>query len=144
MGFSAIAGHLILLVALFSAGALVAGAINNSTGDQIEARAEFGHRLREMGHADYDLHSEGYGSTQDRTYANFTNNGSQEVPLDEVTLLVDGTVFDHTDVDTFQIRGATSSNLWLPGEVLEIVTDGRGDADVTVAGPHGVTAHRRN
>lgn len=144
MGFGAVAGHVIMFLAVFSAGILVAGAFNNSVSSQIEARDEMADRLRVQAHASYELASSNYTSGADRTYANFTNNGSDEVDIDDVTLLVDGTQTDHSDVQRFRVRGQSSSDLWMPGEVLEIMTEGRGNVDVTVAGPYGVTGHRRN
>jgi archaellum component FlaF (FlaF/FlaG flagellin family) len=144
VGFGAVAGHVVMFLAVFSAGILVAGAFNNSVSSQLEARNEMTDRMRVQLTADYDLHSGNYTSGADRTYANFTNNGSNEVDLDDVTLLVDGTQTDQADVQRFEIRGATSSNVWMPGEVLEVMTEGRGDVDVTVAGPYGVTGQRRN
>lgn len=144
MGFGAVAGHLVMFLALFSAGVLVAGALNNSMSAQIEARNEMTDRMRAQVNAAYDLSSEGYESGSDRTYANFTNNASDEVDLDDVTLLVDGTQTDQSQVQTFQVRSNSGSDLWMPGEVLEVMTEGRGNVDVTVAGPYGVTGHRRN
>lgn len=144
MGFGAVAGHLVLFMAIFSAGVLMAGAINNSMSAQLDAREEFSDRLRAGAHADYELNSSNYTSGPDRTYANFTNEGSNEVPLDEVTLLIDGTETDTSNVQRFRVSADHSSNLWLPGEELEIMTEGRGDVDVTIAGPYGVQAHRRN
>lgn len=144
MGFGAVAGHLVMFLAVFSAGILVASAVNNSVSSQIEARNELGDRLRVQSSAGFELASSNYSADPDRTYANFTNEGSQEVHLDDVTLLVGGTQTDHDAVQRFQIRDNTSSNLWMPGEVLEIMTEGRGDVDLTIAGPYGETAHRRN
>jgi archaellum component FlaF (FlaF/FlaG flagellin family) len=144
VGFGAVAGHVVMFLAVFSAGILVAGAVNNSMSAQIEARNEHADRLRAGANAAYDLTSSNYTAGADRTYANFTNDGSEEVDLDDVTLLVDGTRQSHDQVQRFQIRSNASSDAWLPGEVLEIVTEGRGDVDVTIAGPYGVTGHRRN
>lgn len=144
MGFGAVAGHLVMFLAVFSAGILVAGAINNSMSSQIEARHEAADRFQAQANAAYDLASEGYSSGSDRTYANFTNNGSEEVDLDDVTLLVDGSQTDHSAVQTFQVRNQAGSDLWMPGEVLEIMTESRGNVDITIAGPYGVTEHRRN
>lgn len=144
MGFGAVAGHLILFIALFSAGAIAAGAINNSLSAQVDARSEFSDRVRTQATVGYHLDSENYTSPNDRTYANFTNDGSQEIPIDDLTLLVDGTVLEHDQVATFQVRGHTGSNLWMPGEVLEVMTEGRGDVDITISDPYGVQAHRRN
>lgn len=143
MGFGAVAGHLILLVAVFSAGVLVAGAINNNLSSQVDARDELADRLRDSARADYNLTSDGYASGTDRTFANFTNTGSREVNITDVTLLVDGTVIEHDQVHTFEIRDHADSDVWAPGDVLEVTTDGRGDANVTIADPYGLAAHRR-
>lgn len=160
MGFGAVAGHLVMFLAVFGAGVLMAGAINNSMSAQIEARNELGDRLRLESTADYELVSEGFVPERcvddqpqagcqgtidpESTYANFTNEGSREVNLTDVTLLVDGTQTDHDQVETFEIRDNASSDIWLPGEILEIEVENQGDVDITIAGPHGVTAHRRN
>ncbi len=144
MGFGAVAGHLVIFLAVFSAGILMAGAINNGMSAQIEARDEFTDRMAAKLNAGYSLASDGYSSGLDRTYANFTNDGSREVSLEGVTLLVDGQQRDPDQVQTFRIRDGGGTDLWMPGEVLEIRTEDRGNVDITITGPHGVASHRRN
>lgn len=143
MGFAAVAGHVVILAAVFSAGILMAGAMNDSASSQIEARHELAERLEESSNADYDLLSEGYSSGPDRTYANFTNDGSSEVNLDDVTLLVNGTVEAEEDVQRFQVREDTSSRIWMPGETLEVMLENEGNAHVTIVDGNGIAAHRR-
>ncbi len=143
MGFAAVAGHVIILVALFSSGLLLAGAFNNSLSSQIDARHELEQRLKDAARAEYTLESHGYAPDNDRTYANFTNDGAREVNLDDVTVLVDGTVLDENAIQRFELREDASSRIWMPGETLEIMTQNRGDADLTIADLYGIAHHRR-
>lgn len=144
MGFAAVAGHVILFVALLSAGVMLASAINNSLSGQIDARSGYVDRVRLASTEDVELASSGYASATDRTYANFTNNGSDEIEFDELTLLVAGTVTDDADVDRFRVRDHAGSEVWLPGETLEVRTEGRGDVDIALAAPQGTLEYRRN
>lgn len=144
MGFAAVAGHVVILVAMFSAGALFAGAMNDSLSSQMEAREKLAERIEAASRAEYSLASEGYSSGTDRTYANFTNDGAGEVNLDDLTILVDGTVTSETDVQRFRVREDTSSRIWMPGETLEVMLENRGNADVTIVDGNGVAAHRRS
>lgn len=143
MGFAAVAGHVIILVAAFSAGILLAGAINNSLSSQIDARNDLTDRLTDAARTDYALASEGYSAGTDRTYANFTNDGAREIHLDHVTLLIDGIHHAHDDIAHVEIRETSTSEIWMPGETLEIMTENQGNTNITVADLYGLATHRR-
>lgn len=143
VGLSAVAAHLIVLVALASAGTLLVSAVNESISGQLDAQSLAFDRLRVQADADIRLASHGYSATPDRTYANWTNDGSREIPLDKVTLLVDGVFTSQASVATFEVREDASSNLWMPGETLEVMTEGQGNVDLTIVGPYANAAYRR-
>lgn len=143
MGFAAVAGHLVILVALVSAGTVLVAAISDSFSDVVNAQEQAIQRMREARAEDIDLRSEFFSSSSDKVMANWTNNGSEELRFDEVNLLVDGDVTDKDTVDTFQVRGATSSDVWAPGEVLEVVVTGQGDVPLGVVALHGTADYRR-
>lgn len=159
MGAGVAAAHLVVFITVASVGTLLVGAATDSWRENTEAQAEAIDRLKATAHEDMDLAATGFEpatcindnpppgcqGTQipGRTWANFTNNGGDAIPLDEVDVLVNGTYTLHADLAVYQVTGATTSNLWLPGETLEIRVDDRGDADVTVVGPYGTKAYRR-
>lgn len=143
MGFAAVAGHVVIFVAIFGAGALLAGAFNDSLSSQLDARHEFTERIKTAAGAEYEIESEAYVSGSDRTYVNLTNTGANEVHLDDVTLLLEGAVRDENDAETFRVRETPSSRIWMPGETLEIMVENEGNADLTIVDAHGIATHRR-
>lgn len=159
MGAGVAAAHLIVFIAVASAGTIFVGVASDAWRDTSQAQAEAIDRLERTANEDIRLAEDAFVPSTcvnddpdpgcqgtllpDRTWANFTNNGSHEIPLDKVTVLVNG---GWTDTDTlahFEVRESPSSNLWIPGETLEIRVDGEGDADVTVVGPQGTKTYRR-
>lgn len=143
MGIGVSAAHLVIFLALASAGTVLASTLLHTMADNTEAQTEAGHRLREAANERFSLDSGGYGANADRAYANFTNDGSDEIALDDVTLLVGGTVTASSSVAVFEVAGNPTSNLWMPGETVNVRVDGQGDVDVGIVGPHGTAAYRR-
>lgn len=159
MGLSVPAAHVVIFIALASAGTLLAGSFTEAFRDTNDARADAVRREQAAVNERLMLASEGYHPehckddgpgngcqgtiVQESTYANVTNNGSEEILLEDVDVLLDGQATARSSLAVFQIRGNATTNVWLPGETLEIRVDDQGDADVTVVGPHGVKAYRR-
>lgn len=159
MGLSVPAAHVIVFIALTSAGTLLAGSIAETFRDTNEARAEAIHREQTAINERLLLASGGYHPehcindnpgngcqgtlVQESTYANVTNDGSDEINITDVDVLLDGQAVDTDTLAVFQVRETPSSELWMPGETLEVRVDDQGDVDVTVVSPHGVKAYRR-
>lgn len=143
MGFAAVAGHLVILVAVVSAGTVLVAAISDNFSDVVDAQAEAIQRMREARAEELELRSDFYSGPDDQVMANWTNNGSEEIRFDALTLLVEGDVTDEDTVDRFQVRSATSSEVWAPGEVLEVRVSGHGDAHLGLVAPHGTADYRR-
>lgn len=162
MGAGVAAAHLVIFVAVASVGTLLVGAATDAMREGNVAQADAIHRLSQAANEritflDGAFNDErctndnnpgtpgcqGGDPLPNRLYANFTNNGSHEIPLDKVAVLLDGAWTDTSTLDTFEIRGATTSELWMPGEVLEIMVQGTPDHDVAAVAPHGTKAYRR-
>lgn len=143
MGLSAAAGHLVILVALVSAGTLLVATVSDNVSDVVSSQSEAIHRMREARSEELDLDSDYFDANNSQVMANWTNNGSEEIRFDELTLVVAGDVTDKDTVDRFQVRGATSSEVWAPGEILEVRVSGHGDADLGLVAPHGTADWRR-
>lgn len=143
VGFAAAAGHLVILVAMVSAGTVLVAVISDNFTDIVNAQAQAIQRIREARSEEIDLKSEFFDSNNDVVMANWTNNGSEEIRFEDLTLLVGGNFKDKDTVSVFQVRGATSSEVWLPGEVLEVEVSGEGNADLALVAPHGTADYRR-
>ncbi len=159
MGAGVAAAHLIVFIAVASVGTILFGVATDAWRENTEAQAHAVDRLQRTANEQIKLAADafvpskcinddpqpGCGGTllPDRTWANFTNNGSHEIPLEKVTVLVDGSWTDTDTLAHFEVRESPGSNLWIPGETLEIRVEGQGDADVTVVAPQGTKAYRR-
>lgn len=143
MGLAAVAGHLVVLVALVSAGTVLVAAWSDNVTDIVDAQSEAMDRMREHRGEELDLRDHYYESSEDRVMANWTNNGSEEIRFDALTLVVDGQWTDHDTVERFQVRDAAGSEVWAPGEVLEVRVEGQGNVDVGITAPHGTASYRR-
>lgn len=162
MGAGVAAAHLIVFIAVASVGTILFGVATDAWRENTEAQAQAVDRLQRTANealrflegafvtdrctSDSNQNQDGcQGGTAlpDRIWANFTNNGSHEIPLDELTVLVDGTWNDTDTLAHFEVRESPGSNLWMPGETLEIAADRNGDADITVVAPHGTKVYRR-
>ncbi len=140
MGFAAVAGHLVILVALLSAGTVLVAAVGDNLTDTVDARVEALHRERAARAEELTLTN---ASLQDQNLTTtWRHDGSEEIALDDLTLLVDGAWTDPDTVATFEVQEAPNSSVLMPGETLEVETT-EGDTSVTLVGPHGTAAYRR-
>lgn len=142
MGLSVPAAHVVVFIALASAGTLFAGTLSDTLRDTTQAQDESFDRQTAIANERFSLGSDGYAEATDRVFANFTNDGGQEVSLSDVNVLVNGTLVDKEELTRFEVLENNASLLWMPGETLTIAADNHGDASVVLVGPHGVRAYR--
>lgn len=135
------AATLVVFVALVSAGILLTGAGTEAWRETTDAQVGMLGRVKSQSMAGIELTSDGYASGADRAYANFTNNGSDGIDLDDVDVLVNGSY--EPNPAKLEVRGHAGSDVWLPDEVLEVRIDGEGNATITLVGPHGLRETRR-
>ena len=141
---SAVAGHLVILIAMVGAGTAVVTAMNHAVNEGIDAQAELVHRLRRVADERFALVTTSYDADPvDRVKATFRNDGADEIRLGDLTLLVDGAFTATSSVERFEVVQDPSSSLWMPGEDVEVWVQGSGDAALTLVGPHGTPVYRR-
>lgn len=143
MGFAAVAGHLVILVAVVSAGTVLVAALSDSSSDVVNAQSDAIHRMQEARAEELELESDFFSSSADLVMANWTNEGSEELRFDELSLLVGGDVVDKDTVDRFEVRSDADSEVWAPDEVLEVEVGGEGDAHLGLVALHGTADYRR-
>lgn len=144
MGLAAVAGHLVILVALVSAGTVLVATLGDRMTDQVDAQAQALQRLRTAANEGMTLADARYAAGADRVDTNWTNDGSEEIRTGDLTLLVDGVWTDPDTVDRFQVTDDPASSVWAPGETLELRVQGQGDAHLALVSPHGTAAYRRS
>ncbi len=142
MGLSVPAAHVVVFIALAGAGTIFAGALSETLRDTTHARDDALERQTAIANERFTLESDGYSETPDRTYANFTNEGGNAIPLSNVNVLVDGTLTTPETLLVFEVLENNTSTLWMPGETLAITTEGEGDASIALVGPQGVRDYR--
>lgn len=141
MGLSVVAAHLLVLITLASAGTIAIAAAVDAVGDNVKAQNKAIHRLKATAGEEVDLTRV---STQgNRLQLTFVNNGSEEINITDVSIFVDGTWRDTDTLRTFEVAEAPGSNVWAPGEHLDVEIDNAKGSDVTLVAPHGAAAYRR-
>lgn len=141
MGLSVVAAHLIVLLAVAGVGTVAVATVVDTVGDNVEAQSDAVHRLQDQANEDVTLTAE---STQgNRLILEFRNDGSEEINITEITILVDGAWRDTDGLPVFEVQEAPSSNVWVPGEHLDVEIDQASSSDVTLIAPHGAKAFRR-
>lgn len=143
MGLSAVAGHTVMLVAMFSAGTVFVTSTINAYSDGIDAQNDAFDRHATAADEDLTLTYDEWQNGPKRVVAEWTNDGGDEVDLAQVTLLVAGVITDTSSVERFQVQQDPTSSIWMPGETLEVWVKGQGDVDLTIIGPHGAKSYRR-
>lgn len=143
MGIGTVAATLVVLLALVSAGTVLGGVAADQATHVVEAQDQALQRLQQSATEEPALLTASYNGTTGNLATTWSNAGAAVMRLDRVTLLVDGVVVGHAHAATFQVAGHGASNLWGPGEVLDVTLVGYGNANVTVVGPTGRAAYRR-
>lgn len=145
MGLGAVAAHLVIFIAMASAGTILAGVAMDAASDNVEAQSEALDRMQRARTEQFSLTSQQYVPGPGRVETEWGNDGSDEVLLSDLTILVNGifTASSSADIVRFQVEEDTSSNIWMPGETLELWVDVDANVDVTIVGPYGGAAYRR-
>jgi len=138
MGFSVSASTAVIFAGLFLALGMFYPAMANSYERVQAADANQADRALEQANTDIRLDdaSKGGGGS-DPLEVTLTNTGSTSLTVSETDLLVDGTYIQRSELDT-----DSTTDLWLPGETLDITYNPSGSfsADrVRVVTEHGVT-----
>ena len=138
MGFSVSASTAVIFAGLFLALGMFYPAMANSYERVQAADADQADRALEQANTDIRLDdaSKGGGGS-DPLEVTLTNTGSTSLTVSETDLLVDGTYIQRSELDT-----DSTTDLWLPGETLDITYNPGGSfsADrVRVVTEHGVT-----
>lgn len=144
MGLAVVAAHLIVIVSLASAGTVLVATVTDTAGDQLEAQGQALRRLNAARNEVITLVGEDFQPNPNpgRLTTEWRNDGSEEIDIDDVTVLVDGDFRARGDLAVFEVQEDRGSDIWMPGETLEVRSD-EGDTSVTIIGPHGTAAHRR-
>ena len=141
MGFSVSASTAVIFAGLFLALGMFYPAVANSYERVQAADANQADRALEQANTDIQLN----GTTINNIPAGgsevnvtLTNNGSTSLTVSETDLLINGTYIQRSELNT-KVDGDTTTDLWLPGETLDITYDTSGAVNrVRVVTEHGV------
>ncbi|PSP54583.1 fla cluster protein FlaF [Halobacteriales archaeon QS_1_67_19] len=122
MGFSVSGATVILFLGLFISFGIaysaasdgfeqVHDAYQDSTDDDL-VRTNTGIEIAEASVANQD----------GQLYLNVTvnNTGTTTLSVDDTDILIDGTYRAHTEIDVLEVEGNSETDLWLPGEQLQV------------------------
>lgn len=113
MGFSVSASTAIVFAGMFLAVGILYPAASNGFEQVQDAQVERDQSQLDLRNTQIEIQS------ADDSEITVTNNGSTSLTVDEVDLIVDGQYQPREDL-TREVDGASNSDLWLPGETLEI------------------------
>jgi len=143
MGFSVSAATAVIFAGLFLALGIFYPAMVNSYERVQAADADQADRALEQANTDIQLADATDGGNQ--LDVTLTNNGSTSLTVSETDVVVDGTYIQRSELDTtvVDVDGTDDSatDLWLPGETLEITYNPTGQFNgnrVRVVTEHGV------
>lgn len=142
MGFSVTAVHLIFAVAFLGAGGVAATAIWGTAADVDEDYRVHARIAEERAHTNITITSTSY-AVQAFTI-NVENTGIVVLDVSDVTFVVDGAWVGGATVTSTLVEGL-NTDVWLPGETLEVVLDPiatQPSAAVVVTG-NGIPAYYR-
>ena len=138
MGFSVSAATAVIFAGLFLALGIFYPAMVNSYERVQAADADQADRALEQANTDIQLADATDGGNQ--LDVTLTNNGSTSLTVSETDVLVDGSYIQRSELGT-TVDGDGSTDLWLPGETLEITYNPGGPFNgnrVRVVTEHGV------
>ena len=143
MGFSVSAATAVIFAGLFLALGIFYPAMVNSYERVQAADADQADRALEQANTDIrldDTSTSGGGGGINSLQVTLTNNGSTSLTVSETDLLINGTYIQRSELGT-EVDGDSTTDLWLPGETLDITYDPSGtfSADrIRVVTEHGV------
>lgn len=119
MGFSVTTAHLVLFVTFLTAGNAFAGAFWATAKDVDEHRRWQAEHQESVAHTNISIvGTPVYDAVASRYTFNVENTGSTTLLASEVSYVVDG---EWTDaVEQTAVEGDVTTDLWLPGEVMEV------------------------
>ena len=143
MGFSVSAATAVIFAGLFLALGIFYPAMVNSYERVQAADADQADRALEQANTDIQLADATDGGNQ--LDVTLTNNGSTSLTVSETDVVVDGTYIQRSELDTTVVdvdgNDDSATDLWLPGETLEITYNPTGQFNgnrVRVVTEHGV------
>lgn len=141
MGFSVSASTAVIFAGLFLALGMFYPAVANSYERVQAADANQADRALEQANTDIQLDGTTINSIPaggSEVNVTLTNNGSTSLTVSETDLLINGTYIQRSELNT-KVDGDTTTDLWLPGETLDITYDTSGAVNrVRVVTEHGV------
>jgi len=135
MGFSVSASTAIVFAGMFLAVGILYPAVSNGFEQVQDAQVERDQSQLDLRNTQIEIQS------TSNSEITVTNNGSTSLTVEEVDLIVDGEYQPRNDEDlTKEVDGASNSDLWLPGETLEISGFDGGSGDrFRVVTEHGIS-----
>ncbi len=141
MGFSVSASTAVIFAGLFLALGMFYPAVANSYERVQAADANQADRALEQANTDIQLDGTTINNIpagDNEVVVTLTNNGSTSLTVSETDLLINGTYIQRSELNT-KVDGDTTTDLWLPGETLDITYDTSGAVNrVRVVTEHGV------
>ncbi len=140
MGFSVSASTAVIFAGLFLALGMFYPAVANSYERVQAADANQADRALEQANTDIQLDGTTINNIPagSEVVVTLTNNGSTSLTVSETDLLINGTYIQRSELST-EVDTDASTDLWLPGETLDITYDTSGAVNrVRVVTEHGV------
>jgi flagellar protein FlaF len=137
MGFEVSATYAIIALVVFISLGTFYGAVSNTAEQVTESLEDEQNQFHEVFRTDFTITSVGYSGNTLRL--DVKNTGETKLSVAETDLLVDGEYILATN-RTSTVSGSGSTNLWAPGETLELSVELTSPDRVKVVTKHGIAA----
>ena len=124
MGFSVSGSFALLFLTLFIIAGIVYPAVSNSVERVQEASAEIDALEMNRENTAINITAYSYNSSgNEHVHLIVTNNGMTALHVDRIAILIDNEYQTDTHIVETSVDGNSTTNLWLPGEDVTIITD---------------------
>ena len=123
MGISVSASTAVVFLGVFIAAGTLYPAVSNGAEQVTTAQQQQGDRILAQQNTEINVTDTTYNTTTGELRVNVTNTGTTALDVTETNVLVDGEPNSTENDFTTAIAGDTTTEVWLPGETLNVSVD---------------------
>jgi flagellar protein FlaF len=142
MGFSVSGSAALIFAAMFVSFGTLYPAVANGYERVADAQADASDRLLDQKNTEIEVVSAAYDDANETISVSVVNAGTSSLTVSGTDIIVDNVYLPPSAIVSRTVDGRSTTDLWLPGETLNVTVDWSQNADrpnrVAVATDHGV------
>lgn len=146
MGFDVTAASIVLFIATLTVGSVAMGAYWKNADHVEDSRRVERERAHDLAHTNMTVTSASYNAGPTRFSVSVKNTGSTVIDISELVYLIDGSIVSSSLIETYDIDGDLTTDVWLPVETLDVWFRPIGSSPTAfqIVAPNGVSANWRS